>query len=368
MLNQCLSEFERMLQQCQWQDAQSALQTWRSQYPQEPLLKILEARLAYAMGQVSQAEAIFREILKSATQVNILMEARKGLKKIEEDEIRRRKQRAAELANSDTGQGLGFLALLPVSPDNIALRSKTVERLARIMRTDVYTAKFQLPTRYLKIIRMGAIADLQAHGEELRQAEIPAVWISLKAIKDIPLLEVKYFELLGLGEVRALHDQGDTRFALAEVSARVEGILPTYSNVFDIDARHQIISREQVLDRVRICDFHLPKQNLILRFHDSNYQFHQGMQIEVSQPLAHVKPTVQQRWQALMTWFANAMPHTRIHDDFSHFQDMLMMYPSFLKEVIPRIDLFRHKAQLVDNCFEVYSATVFLIRQMGLSA
>jgi len=368
MPNQCLSEFEQMLQQCQWQKAQSALETWRSQFPHEPQLKVLEARLAYSMGNASQAEAMFREILRSATQAHILAEARKGLKQIEEDAIRRRKQRAEEIASAGADQGLGFLALLPVNPDNVSLRSKTVERLARIMGTDIYTAKFKLPTRYLKIIRMGAIADLQSYGEALQQAEIPAVWISLKAISAIPLLEVKYFELLGLGEVRALHDQGDTRFTLAEVSARVEGILPTYGNVFDIDAKHQIIRREQVLDRVRICDFHLPKHNLILRFHDSNYQFNQGMQIAINQPLAHVKPTVQQRWQTLLTWFADAMPHTRIHDDFSHFQDMLKMYPDFLKEVTPRIVLFRPKPQLVDNCFEVYSATVFLIQQMGLSA
>jgi hypothetical protein len=129
-----------MLQQCQWQKAQSALETWRSQFPHEPQLKVLEARLAYSMGNASQAEAMFREILRSATQAHILAEARKGLKQIEEDAIRRRKQRAEEIASAGADQGLGFLALLPVNPDNVSLRSKTVERLARIMGTDVYTA------------------------------------------------------------------------------------------------------------------------------------------------------------------------------------------------------------------------------------
>ena len=367
MLNLSLSEFEQMLAQRQWQSATAILERWKCQYPQEPQLKILEARLAYAMGNISQAEGMFRELLKSQTQASILAEARKGLKQIEEDEVKRRNQRIAELASTSTGQGLGFLALLPVSPDNVALRSATVERLARILCTDAYTAKFKLPTRYLKIIRMGTIASLQAHGEELRQAEIPAVWISLQAIAQITLKEVKYFELLGLGEVRALHDQGDTRFCLSEVSARVEGILPTYGNVFDIDAKHQIIRREQVLDRVRICDFHLPQQNLILRFHDSNYQFNQGMQVQARQTLPNIKPTVQQRWQALMRWFSEAMPNAVTHNDFPHFQDMIMMYPDLLKEISPRIDLFRHRPQLVDNCFEVYSATMFLMRQMGLA-
>ncbi len=366
MLPPPLAEIEQMLQQCQWQKAQSALATWRSQYPHEPQLKILEARLAYGMGQVSQAEEIFREILRSATQTHILAEARKGLRQIEEDEVRQRQRRAEEIANSSAGQGLGFLALLPVSPDNVSLRSKTVERLARILRTDVYTAKFKLPTRHLKIIRIGVIADLQAHGEALQQAEIPAVWISQKAIAEIPIQGVRYFEILGLGEVRAVHSQGDTRFALGEVSARVEGLLPTYGNVFDLNAKYQIIRREQVLDRVRICDFHLPQRQLILRFHDSNYQFNQGMQVAVPQTLPNIKPTVQQRWQAMLAWFANAMPHATIHDDFSHFQDMLMMYPDFVKEITPRIDLYRPKPQLVDNCFEVYSATLFLLQQMGL--
>lgn len=367
MLSLPLSEIAQLIQQCQWQEAKSLLAHWRSQYPDEPQLKLLEAHLAYAMGNVSEAEAMFREILKSQAPASVWAEARQGLRQIEEDEFKRRQQRAKEIAESSPEQGLGFLALLPVPPENVSLRSRAVERLARILRTDLYTAKFKLPTRHLKIIRLGAIAELQAHGEELQQAQIPAVWISKQAIEQIPLKQVRYFEVLGLGEVRAIHHQGDTRFALAEVSARVEGVLPTYGNVFDLNAKYQIIRREQMLDRVRICDFHLPQRQLILRFHDSNYQFSQGVQVPVSQPLPNLKPTVHQRWQALMTWFASAMPHSRIYDHFSHFQDMLMMYPDFVKEITPRIELCRPKPQLVDNCFEIYSATLFLIQQRGLA-
>jgi hypothetical protein len=355
-----MARFEALILGEQFNTAETELNALLAVQGDDPQLQILLGRLHYHRGDVASAEDIFRQVLRSSTQPSILAQARKALEAIEQDEINRRKQRSEAIATTESGQGMGFLALLPVEPTNVQLHSQTVTRLARILRIDPYSARFQLPTRQMKIIRVGAIANLQAYGEELQKAEIPCIWISLRSVADIQVQQVQYFQPLGLGEVRAVGEGGDRMFHWEQVTARVEGILPTYGNVFDLNEKNQIIRREQVLDRVRICDFHLPTQNLILRFHDSDYQFDQGMQVEVQRTLPHVLPTIHERWQAMMNWFSKHQAHVAIHQSFTQFADMLMLHPELVKEVVPRIKLLRPKPQQVDNCFELYSASIFL--------
>lgn len=351
------SALESLLDQNKFSLLHEAIQTKLTETPNHPQLLIWQGRLEYAQGRSLEAEAIFRQVLKNHTQPSILAHARKALKTIEDAEIARRQARAKAIAT--TAQGQGFLALLPVDPTQVELHSHLVTKLARILRTDLYTAKFRLPTQRLKIIRTGAIAELQAYGEELQTAGIPCIWVGLKDIANLQILPVRYFNLLGLGEIQAVGIDREIVLHINQVSRRVEGILPTYGVVCEINKKYQIVRKEQVLDRVRICDLHLPHQNLILRFHDNNYDFTQGIQLEVPRALSHVLPTISERWQALMEWLKQFMEFTTSDQDFSKFADMVMLYPNMVKEVEPRVYLPRPKPQSIDNCFEIYSATQF---------
>ncbi|MFN3926488.1 MAG: tetratricopeptide repeat protein [Pseudanabaenaceae cyanobacterium] len=357
-----IAKIEALLQAELWQRAREELNLYLSVYPDHPHLQLLQAKLAYAQGNSGKAEEIFRQLLKTSIQPQILNQARQGLRQIEADALARRQQRMAEIADSEAGQTLGFLALLPVDAGKLELHSQLVTRLARILRTDVYTAKFQLPTRHLKIIRVGTMANLQAYGEELQQAGIPCVWLSLQAVANIQVAQVQYFQPLGLGEVRAVCEKEEWVFTWEQVTARVEGVLPTYSGVIDVEVglKYKIIRREQELDRIRICDLHLPSENLILRFHDSAYKFQQGMQLAVRSSLPHLPPTVHERWQAMMSWFSETQPQIPVHNNFPQFSDMLKLHPTLLKEVNPRVNISRPKPQIIDNCFELFSAIIFL--------
>ncbi len=351
------SKLESLLAQSEFVLLKEAIQSKLTQMPDHPQLLIWQGRLEYAQGCADAAEAIFRQVLKNYTQPSILAQARKGLKTIEDAEEERRRCRAQAIAA--TAQGQGFLALLPVDPDQVELHSQLVTKLARIFRTDLYTAKFLLPKQRLKIIRTGAIADLQAYGEELRQSGIPCIWVGLKQISALDILSVNHFNLLGLGEIQAVGKDREIVFHISQVSRRVQGILPTYGGVCEINKQYQVIRKEQILDRVRICDLHLPHHNLILRFHDNNYNFSQGIQLDIPRALSHVLPTIHERWQALMAWLDRFLEFTVVDDDFAKFVDMVMLFPNLVKEVEPRVNLFRPKPQMIDNCFEIYSATQF---------
>ena len=351
------SQWESWLAQGELALLNEAIQSQLNQMPDHPQLLIWQGRLAYAQGQVSTAEAIFRQVLKNYTQPSILAEARKGLKTIEDAEVERRRNRAQAIAH--TVQGQGFLALLPVDPAHLELHSPIVTKLARILRTDLYTAKFLLPTQRLKIIRTGAIAELQAYGEEMRESGIPCMWVALKHIRDLDICLVDHFNLLGLGEIQAVGKDREVVFHMSQVSRRIQGILPTYGGVCEINRKYQVVHKEQILDRVRICDLHLPHHNLILRFHDNNYNFGQGIQLDIPRPLSHVLPTIHERWQALMAWFDGFLEFTTVDEDFGKFAEMVMLFPNLVKEVEPRVHLVRPKPQMIDNCFEIYSATQF---------
>jgi hypothetical protein len=206
---------------------------------------------------------------------------------------------------------------------------------------------------------------MQVYAEELQSAEVPALWLSLAAIATIQIVTVQYFELPRLGLVRAISEEGEISFHPKEVVTRVEGVLPTFGQVFDMDVKRKIVRKEQILDRVRICDLHLPDRGCIVRLHDNCYKFDRGMQLEVPRSLAHIAPTIQERWAVLSEWLSDTMPQAARYDDFTTFADMAMGFPELLAEIDPHIDLSRTHPSLWDNCFQLYSS-IFFCRNAAL--
>jgi hypothetical protein len=364
-LENLISMFEQQLGRKDLPAATQTLQQLLKVNPNAPQVQIATADLYKIAGNPEQAETIYRDVLKSCTQTKLLAQARKGLKEIEDADLKQHQDGIAQAIAAVGGQNLGFLAIHPVPGDR---KQDAAAKLAKIFRIDLYTAKIQIPSRNLKVLRIGRLGEMQFYGQNLTDAGIPALWTSLSAISAINVHTVAYFEPApdksGIYAVCSPEPGKDRnpyqiKFSWSDVRQRVYGLLPTYGEVVTVDAKHQLVRKQEVLDLVRICDLHLQAQNCILRFHDNCYQFAEGIQFEVKRSLEHIAPTVEERWQSLITWLSNSTPQVQGKDDFNDFAEMLLAYPDFLKEIDPKIDLFRAQESLWDNCFQIYSGTIF---------
>ncbi len=364
-----VAAFESQFAHKQFSAASATLQQLLSDSPDDPQLQILQGRLYDAMGQPNEAEEIFRRLLKAQLPAKLITQARQGLLAIEMAEVQARQGRMDEIAKLAGGSSFAYIALLPVAPEQ---KDWAIAKIARVFRTDPYTARFKIPNRYPKIIRIGTLAEMQAYGEELQTYGIAAIWLSIEAVAQIPIYQVEYFDELqvkGNCQVKAIADVDEITFTPQDVITKVEGILPTFGDVVVVDAKHKLARKEQILDRVQICDLHLRSYRVngevcdrggILRFHDNQYRFDLGLQLPVERSLKHIAPTVKERWLELSKWLDRTIPSAKTARDFQNFAEMSIVYPEFLQAIEEtHVTIERVKPSLWDNSFQLYSSTIF---------
>ena len=369
-----VTAFESQFAHKQFSAASATLQQLLSDFPDDPQLQILKGRLYDAMGRINEAEEIFRRLLKAQLPAKLITQARQGLLAIEMAEVNARQGRMDELLKLEGGSSFAYLALLPVLPEQ---KDWAIAKIARIFRVDPYTARFKIPNRYPKIIRLGTFAEMQTYGEELQSYGIAAIWLSVEAIAQIPVYQVEYFEESPINpkmnleagqKIKAIAGIDEIIFTPDDVIAKVQGILPTFGEIVVVNAKHKLARKEQILDRVQICDLHLRSYSVngkicdrgILRFHDNQYRFELGLQLPVVRSLQHIAPTVKEHWTELSTWLGRTLPNAKIANDFQNFAEMSIVYPEFLKAIeVTHINLERPKPSLWDNAFHLYSSTVF---------
>jgi|JFJP01.1.fsa_nt_gi tetratricopeptide (TPR) repeat protein len=365
-----VTAFESQFADQQFSAASATLQQLLSDFPDDPQLQILKGRLYDATGRTDEAEAIFRRLLKAQLPAKLITQARQGLLAIEMAEVNARQARIDELLKLAGGSSFAYLALLPVLPEQ---KDWAIAKIARVFRTDPYTARFKIPNRYPKIICLGTLAEMQAYGEELQSYGLGVIWLSIEAIAQIPVYQVEYFGEPQINpktgqKVRAIAGIDEIIFTPDDVIAKVEGILPTFGEIVVVNAKHKLARKEQILDRVQICDLHLRNYSVngkigdrgILRFHDNQYRFELGLQLPVLRSLQHIAPTVKEHWTELSTWLTRILPNAKTAKDFQNFAEMSIVYPEFLKAIeATHINLERPKPSLWDNAFQLYSSTVF---------
>ena len=361
-----IAAFESQFSDQQFSEAAATLQQLLSEYPDDPQLQILQGRLYDATGKTEAAEAIFRRLLKAQLPARLIAQARQGLLSIEMAEVKARQTKIDAVLKLAGGSSLAYLAILPVAEE---LKTFAIAKVARIFRTDPYTARFKIPNRAPKIIRTGTLAEMQAYGEDLQGYGIGAIWLSIEAIAQIPVYEIEYFSQQNNLKIKAIAGINEITFEAQDVISRVAGILPTFGEVVVVNAKHKLARKEQILDRVHICDLHLRSYRVngegvsggcILRFHDNQYRFDLGLNLPVERSLKHIAPTVQEHWTELTKWLDRIMPSTKISNDFQNFAEMSLTYPEFLEAIAEtHITLERTKPSLWDNCFQLYSSTVF---------
>ncbi|HAN45325.1 MAG TPA: hypothetical protein DCQ32_02105 [Cyanobacteria bacterium UBA8156] len=341
--------------------ATSWLESYRGKESGEPwpeVLRLAQARWQEVSGQEAVAEVTYRELIKVAQMPKIRERSRQALQGILAREQQARQQAiATAMGAADAGQ-VGFLVVQPVGA---IPREDLARRVARFFQTDVLTAKTWLPVRHPRILRLGSLGELRVYRDWFRAEGIGAGCVTPEAIAAVPVFAVDFFALVSPTQVQAVGPTGALVFDVGQVVRRVEGTVPVFSKVMAFDAQRRLTHKDQVLDRVRVCEVHLPDR--VLRFHDNGYQFERGVVLT-----AAGATTVQARWQALMDWWEVLTPGKRYPGDFTAFGEMALGYGSFLRErVQPRLDLrgsvqsgaLPLNTRQWDVCFEVFSALAF---------
>jgi tetratricopeptide (TPR) repeat protein len=371
MIDQVADAFERK----DYRTAARLLKQLVKQEPKNPWVRLYVGRLHEATGKLESAEAVYRQLLQNTTHPKVMAQARQGLGRLEAVAQEKRRQALAEATAEPNSSELGVLVLEPISSEG---RQATAQRFARIIQIDPYTARLQLPTRGWRLYRTGPVGELNFYVSSLRQADIPCFSASLVDIHHINVFNINYFsESSNTPQVTVVCENGEGQlgtltFNWSEVTQRVEGLLPLFDEVVDLDARRKLQRKTQTLDYVQFCDLHLLERNTILRLCDRNYQFQQGIAFapaslqdqygELTAPVLH-QGTTRSNWNNLLDFLNRQLPQCPVWSDFTTFAETALDFKEMLGHLPSYIDLFRREDTLWDPAFQLYSGLIFLRNQ-----
>ncbi|NJO46605.1 MAG: tetratricopeptide repeat protein [Oscillatoriales cyanobacterium RM2_1_1] len=357
------------IQDQDYRTAAQLLKQVQQESPNHPWLKFYIGRLYEATDKWDRAEQVYRKLLQSATNSKVITQARQGLQRLETLESNRRKAAISQATAQPQAEEPGVLILEPIAPEQ---KMAMAQQLARIFKTDAYTARMQLQSRGWRLYRTGSIGELQVYGEEMQQAGISVFWASLAEIRKINVFRVQYIQSLTPQPILVCRDHqdqlGSLEFSWSEVSQQVEGLLPLFMEAMDFDPRRQRGDRfrhkEMIQDYVQIHDLHLLNRCTILRFCDQSYQFHQGVSLtkastEASEPSTPLtQSTTRLNWNQLLATFNQHLPEN-IWSEFTPFAETTLDYTQLLKQLPPQIDIERKSETPWDAAFQLYSGLVF---------
>jgi hypothetical protein len=329
--------------------------------PENPWVQLYVGRLQEACGKSDGATRTYRQLLKETVNPVVAIQARQGLQRLEAQFDLKNVAIAPFAIDSSGSNESGFLILEPITGES---RLAAVSSFARIMQLDPYVAQLQLPSRSWRLYRTGTIDDLQLCGQKLLQAGIPNFWIPLADIKKIQVLRVHYLQSAAPEAIVVCQNQagqlGSLTFDWAEVTQRVEGMLPIFADGVDFKIHKKLRRKEQTRDYAQICDLHLPERNYILRFCDSTYQFQKGVTFSTTAQQSLMQTTNRINWNHLLSYFDRRMKTASAWSGFTPFAETALEHLSLVSEFESHVDLFRKEETEWDQAFHLYSSLAFL--------
>jgi len=367
MIDQVAGAFKRK----DYKTATRLLKQLLQQEPNNPWVRLYLGRLYEETGKLEAAEDNYRQLLKSTTNPKIMSQARQGLGRLEAMEKERREQALAQATATPGSKELGVFVLEAVSSE---VKQTAAQKFAQIMQLDAYSARLQLPSRGWRLYRTGAIGELEFYASSLRQAEIPCFCAALVDIRKINVFSVNYFSQISYeGATVVCHNLeqqlGSLTFNWSEVSQKVEGVLPLFEEVVDMDVRRKLQRKTKTLDYANFCDLHLSSRNSIIRLCDRNYQFQQGIvlaSLQSSSPQQGLQEhslkqgTTRSKWNSLLDFLNRKLPQLPAWSDFTTFANTAIDYPDMLGHLPSYINLSRLEQTPWDPAFQLYSGLVFL--------
>ncbi len=334
----------------------------KSLSPEDPWATFYQGRLWEVDHKLDPAEANYRQLLQTNCGPKITQLARQGLQRIQDLRQAQQQQAIATTTEVPENTELGVLILEPLPP---AAKAQVAQQFAQIMQIDPYTARMLIPSRGWRLYRTGSVEELQGYGQQLQAAGVPAFWRSLTLTEQIQVLQVRYIESAAAQITVVCETQANQTvsfsFANTEVHQQVNGLLPIFEDVVDLDARGKLQRKSKTQDHAQICDLHLPQKNCLLRFYDSGYQFQQGINLA---PNSGAEDFLDQRtswtnWQHLSQFLAQQLAQVQIWQDFQAFAETAIDHSDLLNQVNPQINLFRRSASHWDPAFHLYSCLIF---------
>ncbi|MGA7938223.1 MAG: tetratricopeptide repeat protein [Kovacikia sp.] len=351
-----------------YQTASRLLKELLKQSPQDPWVQFYAARLQEVAGKLEGAEQVYRQLLRNATNPKLAVQARQGIQRVETSQREQRQQAIKQATADPVNAEPGFLVLESMDGDG---REIAIQNFARIMKLDIYTGRLILPKRGWRLYRTGTVGELQVYGQMLCEAGVPALWASLPQLQKIQVFRVSHFKTIApKATVVCRNDQdqlGSLTFDWSEVNQRVEGMLPVFERVVTLGYRDRLERREETQDYAHFYDLHLPERRCILRLHDNQYDFHQGVSVMSSQTRVSKldRSTIRTNWNSLIEVINQQLPHAIGWSDFTPFAETAADFAIPLRRVTPHIHVLRQTESYWDPAFQLYSGLIFLRRSKG---
>jgi hypothetical protein len=356
-----LEEINQALNEGNYSLCQELLENLKKEQPEHPWIDFYQARLQEEQGELELAEIIYKGLLLTSINRQLLSQARQGFErvvKLEKARVKEKLQEALEKAKKEEGnEEIGLLILEPIEPH---LKQLLAPNFAKIMNIDPYTAKLKLPTKNWCLSKVGNLAQLKSYQQNLLDVKIPCFSVKLTELNTITVYQVKYLESIN-GEItvickREKEENISVSFKWEEINQRVEVLLPIFEKVVEIDNKRNLYKKTKTSDYVQILDLHLREKNTIIRFEDYIYDFNQGIQF----PKQNQGETKRENWNNLKHFLQPYLINIPLKNEFEPFAEKALDFPEMLKQIKSNITLFRREETLWDAAFELYSGLILI--------
>lgn len=353
MIDQVASAFEKR----DYHTAAKLVKQLLKDSPDNPFGQLYVGKLHEVSKKFEKAEKVYRQLLRDSNNTKIITQARQGLQRLEDIEKQQRKEKIAQATSNPKNQEAAVLILEPIPNE---LKKELAQKLASIFQIDPYTARLSLPSRGWRLYRSGANGELKFYGEQLSSSGIPCFWTTLENVKKIEVFQVDYFKDFDSKVTVVCENQhkqiGSLEFKWSEITAQVQGLLPIFEEVVDLNARGQLQRKTQTQDYFHFCDLHLPNRNCILRIYDNGYNFNKGIAFSPQ----NSQNTIRINWNNLLNFLSKKLPQVKIWSDFVPFAQTTLDQTELLQKIESHIQLFRKENTNWDSAFQLYSSLVFL--------
>lgn len=352
MIDQVASAFENK----DYRTAANLLKQLLKESPDNPQVQLYLGKLHEVSGKYEKAEKVYLQLLRDSTNNKIITQARQGLQRLEEIEQQQRQDKIAQTKSNPENQQSAVLILEPIANE---LKKEASQKLASIIGIDAYTARLSLPSRGWRLYRSGALGELKFYGEQLLNSGIPCFWTTLAKVNKIEVFQVRYFKDFATKVTAVCENQdkqlGSLVFEWSEVTAQVQGLLPIFEEVVDLNFRGKLQRKTQTQDYFHFCDLHLPKRNCILRIYDNGYNFNKGVAISPQ----NSQNTIRINWNNLINYLKTKLPQVKICSDFTPFAETMLDQTEVLHQIQSHIHIFRKEQTSWDKAFHLYSCLIF---------
>jgi len=353
MIDQVASAFENK----DYRTAANLLKKLLKESPDDPQVQLYLGKLHEVSGKHEKAEKVYLQLLRDSTNNKIITQARQGLQRLEDIEKKQRQDKIERAKSNPENQESAVLILEPIPNE---LKKEAAQKLASIIGIDAYTARLSLPSRGWRLYRSGALGELKFYGEQLLNSDIPCFWTTLAKVNKIEVFQVRYFKDFGTKVTAVCENQdkqlGSLVFEWSEVTAQVQGLLPIFEEVVDLNVRGKLQRKTQTQDYFHFCDLHLPKRNCILRIYDNGYNFNKGVAISPQ----NSQNTIRINWNNFLNFLKNNLSQVKIWSDFAPFAETMLDQTEVLHQIQSHVQIFRKEQTGWDGAFHLYSCLVFL--------